>query len=150
MIEQQERETMKVFQLINWAYIEEWVTRKYNRQVEVKNYSAFVTHMRSPYNHGVCSYIFDNELCGIESENVNLLTEDRELVSEECIQVPFYKVLGKNKIPIFPELNVHIPVSMIEKSLTGDIIDVREMMGDRRGYNDRLISNENEFFKYKL
>jgi hypothetical protein len=39
---------------------------------------------------------------------------------------------------------------MIEKSLTGDIIDVREMMGDRRGYNDRLISNENEFFKYKL
>jgi len=150
MVEQQERDAVKVFQLIDWTNIEELVSEQHGEKLEVRWTKAFVSHMESPHDGGVCEYVFDHELCGIESESVRILLEEGKLASVTCIEIPFNKVLEGNRIAIFPELHVYIPISMIEKSLTGDIIDVREMMGERRGYNDRLVSNENNFFNHKL
>ncbi len=136
----------KLFQLIDWSEIEKKVSRDAGVELHVKYLKAFVYHPLNASDN--FKAVYDDELVGYESQTVNILTKDRGLFSEECFNVPFHKVMSGNKISIMSYALLNIPVSMIEKSLTGDIIDIDEMMGDRRGYNDRLQSNERRFFEH--
>ena len=136
----------KLFQLIDWSEIEKIVSQVSDVKLEVKYLKAYVYHPSNASDN--FKAVYDDELVGYESEIVNMVTKDGGLLSEECFTIPFHKVMSGNKISIMVYALINVPVSMIEKSLTGDIIDIDEMMGDRRGYNDRLQSNERRFFEH--
>lgn len=136
----------KLFQLIDWSEIEKIVSQVSDVKLEVKYLKAYVYHPSNASDN--FKAVYDDELVGYESEIVNMVTKDGGLLSEECFTIPFHKVMSGNKISIMAYALINVPVSMIEKSLTGDIIDIDEMMGDRRGYNDRLQSNERRFFEH--
>jgi hypothetical protein len=136
----------KLFQFIDWSEIEKMVSRVSGVKLEVRYLKAYVYHPYNPSDN--FKAVYDDELVGYESEIVNMVTKDGGLLSEECFSIPFYKVMSGNKKSIMAYALINVPISMVEESLTGDIVDIDEMMGDRRGYNDRLQSNERRFFEH--
>lgn len=94
----------------------------------------------------------------VEGREPMLLTDEAVgLVAEALVKdgkpvagfrnVDLYEKCEGNSFALMPSFHGHLPVEMVMEHL-GDEVTLVEFMGERRGYNPRIIANEAGLMRY--
>jgi hypothetical protein len=141
--------------IIDWTPINKAISDKVGEQVECRLGKGFIEGVEAIFDkelgyEEIKSLIIDNECCGRKTEKQNFYISELNDGVPFCInffsEVGFYKLdketeNGKS-ISMFPSYEFSIDVDDVKKCLTGEEKSLFEFMGNRYGYNPRIISNE--------
>lgn len=142
-----------IVEIIDWTPINEKISKAVGFPVECRIGNGLIRDIESVFEekYGVQkrSMVIDRECCGVSTEVENIFSSD--LYDGKPFAICLLKGLGffKSKdeegnkiIAMMPSFYFDIDIDDVNNCLTGEKVSLFEFMGERYGYNPRIVSNE--------